>query len=251
MAGGAKQVLFCVDGEGSQARDISMYSDFPEEEELLMPCGSAFAVLDAQLEIQMKGSEKLIHVSYQQTEDMVLLQRKEDVRNVSDILNQRHRALAKLATALDAEGADITSIGRQFEFNQPLPAGLLPIIFSRCAQLCGKETSFFRHDMETIASAQETQVEVRIGQKGASCVVFTARCLGGGYEALCRAAMQPFSAQLDAEIAEKWCGCSPQVTWISLACESDKATVDTGDQRVEEGVPPAQWESDLEPEPES
>ena len=100
-------------------------------------------------------------------------------------------------------------------------------------------------------SAQETHVEVRIGQKGASCIVLTARCLGGGYEALCRAAMQPFSAQLDAEIAEKWCGCLPQVTWISLACtESDKATADTDDQRVEEGVPPA-WESDLEPAPES
>ena len=90
-----------------------------------------------------------------------------------------------------------------------------------------------------------------IGQTGASCIVLTARCLGGGgYEALCRA-MQPFSAQLDAEIAERWCGCSPQVTWTSLACGSDKATVDTGDQRGEEGGPPAQWESDLEPEPES
>lgn len=249
LAGGSKQVLFCVDGEGSQARDICKYSDFPEEAELLMPCGSAFAVHDAQLEMQEEN--RLINVAYQQTEDMVLLQRKEDVRNVSDILNQRHPALAALATTLDAKGADIASTCQRYEFNQPLPAGLLPIIFSRCAQLCGKETSFFRHDMETVVSTQDTQVEVRIGQTGASCIVLTARCLGGGgYEALCRA-MQPFSAQLDAEIAERWCGCSPQVTWISLACESDKATVDTGDQRVEEGVPPAQWESDLEPEPES
>ena len=84
-----------------------------------MPCGSAFAVHDAQLEMQEEN--RLINVAYQQTEDMVLLQRKEDVRNVSDILNQRHPALETLVTTLDAKGADIASTCQRYEFNQPLP----------------------------------------------------------------------------------------------------------------------------------
>ena len=67
------------------------------------------------------------------------------------------------------------------------------------------------------AAAAGVQMEVSIGQKGLSCVDITARCEAGGHTALCQHAVGLFKAQLDAVIADRWPGCSPQVVAISLA----------------------------------
>jgi hypothetical protein len=38
-----KRVIFTIDG-GSSARDVKRYSDYPREDELMLPCGTAFEV---------------------------------------------------------------------------------------------------------------------------------------------------------------------------------------------------------------
>ena len=40
---GRKNVLYAVSGAGRQARNVKRYSHIPTEDELLMPCGTAFA----------------------------------------------------------------------------------------------------------------------------------------------------------------------------------------------------------------
>eukprot|EP01043_Picozoa_sp_COSAG02_P072442 COSAG02_NODE_13655_length_1366_cov_1.829519_1_plen_368_part_01 len=69
--GAGQAVLFTVAGHGCQARDIRRYSDFPNEEELLMPCGSAFAV--QRVDEEAHPAPGLLVVEFQQTE-VVLLQ---------------------------------------------------------------------------------------------------------------------------------------------------------------------------------
>ena len=87
-------------------------------------------------------------------------------------------------------------------------------------------------------------MEVSIGQKGLSCVDITARCEVGGHTALCQQAVGLFKAQLDAVIADRWPGCSPQVVAMSLAAN------DNGwEEPVPEGIPPEMVELEPEPEP--
>ena len=64
--GDAKRVIFTIDG-GSSARDVKRYSDYVQEDELLMPCGSAFLVNTAS-----SPAENLLLVSIQQTDDFLI-----------------------------------------------------------------------------------------------------------------------------------------------------------------------------------
>ena len=96
------------------------------------------------------------------------------------------------------------------------------------------------------AAAAGVQMEVSIGQQGLSCVDITARCKAGGHVALCQQAVESFKAQLDAVIADRWPGCSPQVVAISLAAN------DGGwEEQVPEGIPPEMAQLEPEPEPET
>ena len=169
----ANQVLFTVDGEDSAARNVKEYSDFADEEELLMPCGSAFVIQAVE-----KEAGGLTVVSLHQTEAVLLLKHQKEVRM------HRHEALTQLAEALDGAGTAVDSAGLRFEFGQPLPKGLLPFAISRCGQLCGEETSIWRSDLETIATTIGVQVEVTIGQQGPSAIALAARCHAGGHDAL-------------------------------------------------------------------
>ena len=98
---------------------------------------------------------------------------------------------------------EVDFYGQKSDLGQPLPAGLLSIIFSRCAQFCGAESSFFRDAVDTInpsssrqqadeyAAAQTSvstavQVLASIEQKGTSCIAIVACCAAGGREELCR-----------------------------------------------------------------
>ena len=67
----------------------------------------------------------------------------------------RHPKLAELAATLDHVRTDF--VGRRYDFHQPLPAGLLAIVISRCASLCGERTSIWRRDLITIMQATHVQ----------------------------------------------------------------------------------------------
>ena len=147
-----------------------------------MPCGSAFAIETAE-----QKSPDLIHVSLHQTET-VLLQRMAKT-DTEESRAHRHEALTLLAESLDAPGAAVDFTGLRFEFGQPLPKGLMPVVISRCALLCGEETSVFRRDLEGIITTDGIQMEVSLGQQGPSSIVLMARCRAG-HEALCQQQVQ-------------------------------------------------------------
>jgi hypothetical protein len=110
------------------------------------------------------------------------------------------------------------------------------------------EIGALRAEVESMeaAAAAGVQMEVSIGQQGLSCVDITARCEAGGHTALCQQAVGSFKAQLDAVIADRWPGCSPQVGAISLAAN------DGGwEEEVPEGILPEMAQLEPEPEPES
>ena len=67
----------------------------------------------------------------------------------ADVRMHRHEALTRLAESLDAEATAVEAASLQFQFDQPLPKGLLPFAINRCGQLCGEEISIWRHDIVT------------------------------------------------------------------------------------------------------
>ena len=93
------------------------------------------------------------------------------------------------------------------------------------------------------AAAAGVQMEVSVGQRGLSCVDITARCEAGGHMALCQGAVELFKARLDAVIADRWPGCSPQVVVISPLGNC------RWEERVPEGIPPELARLEPEPEP--
>ena len=304
--GAGQAVLFTVAGEGCKARDIRQYSDFPQEDELLMPCGSSFAVQSVDEEAG------LLSVTFHQTE-VVLLQRGAVAADEQLDRAGQHPALTKLAELLDADGTAVDFTGIRLDFRQPLPGGLLAVVLIQCFKICGERTTLWRHDLNTImaagqaaqpdigivakrerlarkvatesfmqgdgipvpadlaseiaalqgdiasmesaAAAVGVQMEVSIGQQGVSCIDISARCLAGGHAASCMQAVEAFKAQVDAVIADRWPGCSPQVVSISLAKDSrleESGPVAGGRRRrvLEEGIPPEVAEPEPEPEPE-
>lgn len=145
--GAGQAVLFKVAGEGCKARDIKRYSDFPQEDELLMPCGSAFAVQSVDEERQPPPG--LLAVQFRQTE-VVLLQRS-DAHEQARLF--QHPALTEIAELLDADDAAVDFAGLRLEFRQPLPGGLMAVVLSHCFKICGERTSIWRRDLNTIMSA--------------------------------------------------------------------------------------------------
>ena len=150
------------------------------------------------------------------------------------ILAKRERLARKTATATFMRGDGIS-----------LPSDLASEIVALQAEVASMEA----------AAAAGVQVEVSIGQQGVSGIDITARCVAGGHAALCMQAVEAFKAQLDAVIADRWPGCSPQVVAISLASgstrkESGHDMEGARQEVVEEGVPPELARLELEPEPE-
>lgn len=86
-------------------------------------------------------------------------------------------ALAKLGAELDATDTAVDFAGQRFEFHQPLPPGLLAVVLSRCATLCGAMTSIWRTDLATIVvdPGSRAQVEVCIGQPASNSKWLTIR----------------------------------------------------------------------------
>jgi len=123
------------------ARDVRRYSAIPKEAELLMPAGTAFITIDAQ---HSNEDDTLLEVGLEQTEARLLQAAGEDAQ--LDV--HRHHELAELADTLDRVDTDY--VGRRYDFHQPLPAGLLAIVISRCAALCDERTSVWRRDLITI-----------------------------------------------------------------------------------------------------
>ena len=115
------------------------------------------------------------------------------------ILAKRERLARKTATAAFMRGDGI-----------PVPGDLASEIAALQSAVASMEA----------AAVAGVQMEVSIGQQGVSGIDITARCVAGGHAALCRQAVEAFKAQLDAVIADRWPGCSPHVSSISLARDS-------------------------------
>jgi hypothetical protein len=134
-----KRVLYKV--VGSTAPDVKRYSDFPGEEELIMPCGSSFVIDHVEASPQ---DDELLLVRLKQTGATLL----QDLREEMMLEVHQHAALAELHQSLEAAGvASVDCVGRRYEFHQPLPAGFLAIVISRCARLCSEQTSVWRRDL--------------------------------------------------------------------------------------------------------
>jgi hypothetical protein len=85
-----------------------------------------------------------LEVSLQQTDARLFQSAGNNVR--LDV--HQHPELAELADTLDRTKTD--RVGRRYDFHQPLPAGLLAIVISRCAALCDSRTSIWRRDLVTV-----------------------------------------------------------------------------------------------------
>jgi hypothetical protein len=130
------------------ARDVRKYSAIPKEAELLMPAGTAFITTDAQ---HASKEDTLLEVALEQTEARLL----EAAGAGPEVDVHRHPKLAELAATLDHVRTDF--VGRRYDFHQPLPAGLLAIVISRCATLCDERTSIWRRDLITAMQAKHIQ----------------------------------------------------------------------------------------------
>ena len=243
------RVLYTV--TKATARDVGCYSAFPDEAELLMPCGTAFVTLDVQ-NVDEDGT--FLEVSLQQTDARLFQSAGNNVR--LDV--HQHPELAELADTLDRTKTD--RVGLRYDFHQPLPAGLLAIVISRCAALCDSRTSIWRRDLVTVMQATHVQanatllamkirelqhcaeslkvsreeldeadvnkqriaelivaalqVEVTIKQQGASRIAVHARCPTGGHHLLLREKVRLFERELATVVAEQWKGCSATVMCV-------------------------------------
>jgi hypothetical protein len=117
------RVIYTIAG-GSSARCVKRYSAVPTEDELLLPCGTAFSV-----ETVGSPAPDLLMVSLKQADCMLLPQ---NGPALDASMLPQDDALLQLADRLSS--AD--KVGRRFEFHQPLPAGLVAVAISRCAAVC-------------------------------------------------------------------------------------------------------------------
>jgi GTPase SAR1 family protein len=217
-----KRVLYTV--EGSMARDVKSYSDFPREDELLMPCGSSFVIDHAEAS---REDEDLLLVHLKQTgatllEDLRLSVGSsafKDLREEMVLEVHQHPALAALHQSLEAAGTAVDFVGRRHDFHQPLPPGFLASVISRCAKLCGEETSLWRRDLITVmvVSPENIVIEVSISQQGVSRVAFAGRCRAGGHHALCLCKLQLFEKEMLDVVKGEWAGCSTSISCTSPA----------------------------------
>ena len=115
-------------------------------------------------------------------------------------LDRQDKALTELGKRLDEAVPPPDTVTRRFDFHQPLPAGLLAITLSRCAQLCSKQTTIWRSDLVTMmpmdADGSGKPIEVSLGQQGISRVVVSARCDAGNHHAVLLQKVQLFICKL-------------------------------------------------------
>ena len=91
-------------------------------------------------------------------------------------------ALLALSEALDSAPKDrLVHVGRKYAFGQlAMPPGLLAVVFSRCAAVCGPDTTLWRDAMTTSvggnASSSASATEIAIRKDGPSTLLLEARC---------------------------------------------------------------------------
>ena len=104
---------FCDSKEGDRvlytmsiasARNIKQYSDFPREDELLLPCGTAFVTTEVEY---LGDDETFLHISLEQTETRLLQAASKDF----DV--HRHSELAELVDVLDRSETDFVGSGNR------------------------------------------------------------------------------------------------------------------------------------------
>ena len=85
--------------------------------------------------------------------------------------------------------------------------------------LVGDDTATVEQVKESIVRliASALRIEVSIGQRGVSRVVFTARCHAGGHHALCLRKLQRFEIEMQSVIKKQWVGCSATIMCTSPA----------------------------------
>ena len=206
------RIIFSVDG-GSSARDVKKYSDLPNEDELLLPCGTAFTV-----NTMNTIGEDLLMVSLKQT-DTVLMHASGSQAVAVPPTPAQHEALAQFDKALSAGAVD--EVGRRFEFHQPLPAGLMAVAISRCAALCSAETSIWRQALSTMVQAGGVPFEVTMEQSGLSRIDFTARCAAGKRHGLGLQRLRALERELLYVIRERWPGCTHTQLCLAPALLTD------------------------------
>eukprot|EP01045_Picozoa_sp_COSAG04_P012313 COSAG04_NODE_824_length_10051_cov_4.830687_2_plen_1826_part_00 len=193
------RVIFSVDG-GSSARDVRLYSAIPKEDELLLPCGSAFTVNTIGCPAQ-----DLLMVSLKQT-NTVLMHASGSQAVAVPPTPAQHEALAQFARALSTGTVD--EVCRRFDFHQPLPAGLMAVAISACAELCGQKTSVWRQALSTIMTDNGLELEVSMQQSGLSRIDFVARCAAGDHHDICLRKLKQLQEELQGVIDERWPGCT-------------------------------------------
>ena len=193
------RVIYSIDG-GSRARDVLRYSEYPNEAELLMPCGTAFVVKTA-----APLDADLIMVSLKQV-DLVLFQ---------GPTSQQHPALVDFATSLRDQSVD--NAGRVYDFHQPIPAGLMALLINHCAGTCKEDrTSIWRRALVTLVDGTGGLcIEVSIAQEGLCRIAISARCRAGEHHDQCLLKMEVFEKELNAVITTEWKGCSASILCVS------------------------------------
>jgi hypothetical protein len=117
-----QRLIFVLDGGGSSAKDIRHYSQLPQENELLLPCGMAFEVKSA-----TSPARNLIEVHVKEA-PASLFGHSSSHTEVA--------ALTDFQGTLDAEHAVVDSASRVFEFHHALPTGLIGVTINRCKNNC-------------------------------------------------------------------------------------------------------------------
>jgi hypothetical protein len=79
----------------------------------------------------------------------------------------------------------------RYDYHQPIPTGLLAVVLSRCARLCGADTTVWRDALSTIIThdaappSAPLAIELSVWQESHSCVLLQARCEAGAHHAEC------------------------------------------------------------------
>ena len=124
-------------------------------------------------------ADNLLMVALKQT-DQILLQAHGSAPPPQPQLKPPCDALQVLATRLSA-APSVVAVGRRLEFHQAVPTGFLAVVLSRCAAMCGANTTIWRDALLTSVTPAgggnpDEAMEVSIGQEGPSCLVILARC---------------------------------------------------------------------------
>ena len=92
-------------------------------------------------------ADNLLMVALKQT-DQILLQAHGSAPPPQPQLKPPCDALQALATKLSA-APSVVAVGRRLEFHQAVPTGFLAVVLSRCAAMCGADTTIWRDALLT------------------------------------------------------------------------------------------------------